>query len=57
MQIIQYKLENSNHTSKVGLEKTKITQGISAQDLMGLSWIFLDEDFTSQFNGGKLNCQ
>lgn len=58
MQIIQYKqLENSEQSSKIGHEKTKNSPGISGEDLMGLSWIFLDEDFTSQFNGGTLHCQ
>jgi len=54
--VIQYKqIHTSNQSSTTGFEETKIVPSpsrISSEDLMGLSWVFLDDDFTSQFKEG-----
>ena len=50
--IMQYKQnQTSDQTTEVEYftEKTLSNSRISCEDLLGLSWIFLDDDFTYQF--------
>lgn len=53
--LIQYEKNTKlNQSSKTELGKTKtFPLWISSEDLVGLSWIFLDEDFTSPIRVGN----